>query len=127
MKLINLINARRIITKYKDEKVSTVLAYRLLKFMKASDTEETLFNEKFREIINQYGQRNNDGELIFSDGNVSLIPDKINECKTQLKELENIEVDAPTVRFSIAELGELKMSIADLFVLDEIIEEEQCH
>jgi len=124
MKLINQINARKVLATYKDERMSTALAYKMMKIIKASDNDEAFYNEKFRELIEQYGLKDEHGNLVANGAQISLVPETAAECKKKIQELENTEVEAPPVRLILCELSELRMSMADLAALEEIIEEE---
>ena len=124
MKLINLINARKVLATYKDERMSTALAYKMMKIIKASDNDEAFYNDKFRELIGEYGLKDEQGNIVANGTQISLAPATAAECKKKIQELENTEVESPNVRLGIGELSELRMSMADVAALEEIIEEE---
>jgi hypothetical protein len=123
MKLINLINARRVIQKYATEKISMALAYKMMKIMRNTDSDEEFYSTRFREIINSYGQKDEDGKLVLSGEAISLIPDTASDCQKAIKELEDTEVEM-SLKLPLAELSELKMSMTDLFALENLIQEE---
>lgn len=123
MKLINLILARKVIGEHMADKLPSALAYKLMKFMKASDNEDAFYNERMGDIINKYGERNEDGEIKVKDNRVSLKEGCIEKCNQSISELQNTEIDRPNFAFSIEELEPFKLSIAEISSLDEFINE----
>lgn len=123
MKLKNLLNARKIIIQYKDEKLSSTLAYKFVKFMKASDSEEAFYNDKLKQLIEEYALRDENGQIATKDGNIRLMPAKIQDFNNAANELQETEVEAPNVQFKISELEQIKLSVTDLYALDDFVTE----
>lgn len=124
MNILTFINATKIFNQVAQAKVSSKLAYKIMKLCKAVIAEEEFYNNKRNEIINEYAVRDENGQISVSDdGMISIIKDKIQEAEMALKELNEIEVEVPNIRFTLDELDELKLSVADMFVLDAFIEE----
>ena len=124
MNILTLINAANIFAQIGQTKISSKLAYKIMKLCKSIAIEEEFYNSKRNEIINEYAAKDESGQVIVSkDGMITIEPDKIEEANAAVAELNNIEVDMPNVRFRLEELEELKLSVADMFVLDAFIEE----
>lgn len=124
MNIVKLMNAARVFNQVAQMKISSKLAYKIMKFCKGVATEEEFYNTKRAEIIQKYAIKDENGQIVVSDtGMASFVPDKIDEANSAMRELNNIEVDVPNIKFTIAELDELKLSVADMFVLDAFIEE----
>jgi hypothetical protein len=124
MNIVTLIGAAQIFEQFGQMQISPRLAYKIMKFCKSVSVEEEFYNEKRNEIINKYALRNENGQIVVSDeGMIHIIKHKIDEANNAFKELNNIEVEMPNVKFTLAELEELKLSVADMFVLDAFIEE----
>ena len=106
-----------------DAKMPTRTAYKFMKLLKSIEEEETFFNSKMKEIILEYGKKDENGQPVFlENGNVEIINGKEIECAEKVKELENIEVSIPDSKFSIEELESLKLSPRDIYALDILIE-----
>lgn len=106
-----------------DAKMPTKTAYKFMKLLKAIEEEETFFNEKMRDIIFEFGKKDENGQPIFlENGNVEIIGGKEAECNDRVRELEDIEVDIPDTKFTIEELEVLELSPRDIYALDPIIE-----
>lgn len=124
MNILTFINATKIFNQVAQTKVSSKLAYKIMKLCKAAIAEEEFYNNKRNEIINEYAVRDENGQISVSDdGMISIVKDKIQEAEMALKELNEIEVEVPNIRFTLDELDELKLSVADMFALDAFIEE----
>lgn len=124
MNILTLINTAKIFNQVAQTKISSKLAYKIMKLCKSVATEEEFYNTKRNELINEYAVRDENGQIAVSDdGMISIVKDKIDEANGALAELNNLEVDVPNIKFTLAELEELKLSVADMFVLDAFIEE----
>lgn len=106
-----------------DAKMPTKTAYKFMKLLKAIEEEETFFNDKMREIIFEYGKKDENGQPIFlENGNVEIVEGREVECNEKVRELENIEVEIPDTKFSIDELEVLELSPRDIYALEPVIE-----
>ena len=124
MNILTLINTAKIFNQVAQTKISPKLAYKIMKLCKNVAVEEEFYNNKRNEIIDEYAVKDENGQISVSDdGMVSIQPDKIEEASVALQELNSVEVDVPNIKFTLAELEELKLSVADMFMLDEFIEE----
>lgn len=124
MNIITLINTAKIFSQFGQTKISSKLAYKIMKFCKSVAIEEEFYNTKRNEIIDTYAVRDESGKIVVSDdGMISIIPGYENEANEVLKELNAIEVEAPNIKFALDELEGLELSVAEMFALDAFIEE----
>lgn len=124
MKLNTLLQVRKVLGAHVNEPLPTILAYKILKFMKGTDVEGEFYNDKLREIIEKYGARDDAGNIVRNGDSVSISPEFLDECNKEIAELGDTEIEIPQIRFSIGELVPIKFSVSELFSLDEIITEE---
>lgn len=124
MNIITLINTARIFEQFAQTKISSKLAYKIMKFCKSVAVEEEFYNTKRKEIIDIYAVKDENGQVVVgNDGMINVVPDKISEANAAMIELNSIEVEAPNIKFSLDELERLELSVADMFALDAFIEE----
>jgi hypothetical protein len=123
MKITTLIDAANIFGQFAQTKTSPPLAYKIMKFCKGVAVEEEFYNAKRSEIINAYAEKDESGQIVVHDGMISIMPDKIEEANKALGELNKIEVEVPNIKFKLSELEGFELSVADMFALDEFIEE----
>lgn len=122
MKLDKLIQSRKTISAHAHEAISVPLAYKMMKFLKASDNEDAFYMSKLKEIVGKYIDTESEQN---SQGNeVRIRKDKVKDCNDEISELAATEVEAPAIKFTLQELSELKLSVAEMYSLDEIIIEE---
>lgn len=125
MKLNELLAARIVITSNAKEKISASLAYKFLKFLKDSDTEEVFYKSKLQEILNVFGDKDDNGNLIpQGDNGIQIKAENQPECFKQIAELDSTEVVAPNIQFTIKELEELKLSVADMASIFSFVKDE---
>lgn len=82
--------------------------------------ETTKYNEIRAEYINEYGQKDNDGNLIYVSENIVKLKDS-KSCNAKIKELEETLIEIKEISF--ADLGANPvLSPNDLFNLEFITE-----
>ncbi len=125
MKLNILLQARKALMQRAQEKISTALSYKMMKFMKASADEDAFYNTKFKEIITKYAEKDENGNPVEQNGGIKIIKDKIEDCQKEINAIGETEIEKPKITFTVWELEELKLSMAEVFALDEFIEGEE--
>lgn len=100
-------------------------AYRLLKLAEFVAIESDNYRNLFRQILDEYAEKNENGSFVFSeDGtNVILKKDHIKEANEKVSELNQLEVDVPYT-FDLREFENLEISLEDLAPLMDIIVDE---
>ena len=124
MKLINLINARGVITGCAREKIPAQTAYKFFNLLKSTDKDEAFYNEKRREIIDRYAKKDDDGNFVVDGGGIALVPGTAATCKKELEELDNTIIEMP-VRFTIEEFSGLCLSMADILAIEGLLLEKE--
>ena len=123
MKLIRIINAKEIFAPHFQEKLSPSLSYKIYKLCKFAEQEEGFYNQKMREIIEEYAERDENGGFININGQIKLVEATAQEAKQRVVDLETIDVEAPNIKFTLDELSEIKLSVMDIAAIDGFIEE----
>ena len=82
-------------------------AYKLNKIKKSVEEESAFYVKKFQEIIDTYAQKNEQGQLVYSDdGSQILIKDgMVDECNKALEDLQAMEVQIENYGLSLDDLG----------------------
>lgn len=124
MKISKLISAKDALLPLSKERVSPRLAYKLMKFLRKIEVEEQFYNMKMKEIIDMYGEKDEDGRFVFVGEGIKIIKDKIDECNKKIADLSETDVDSPDIYFSIDELCEVKMSAKDMLAMSDFIKED---
>lgn len=124
MQIGMLIKAKNALMSHFHEKMSPKLSYKLVKFLSIVETEERFFNEKMKEIIECYCEKDENGNFIPVDNGLKIKDGATEECNKAICELEAVEIEVPQFKFTLNELDELKFSMQDMLVLSAFIDEE---
>ena len=98
-------------------------SYKMAKVFKEINENYNFYTEKLNEIISEYAQRDEDGNVVQTDGGtgIKIQQDKIEECNQKLNELSELEVDIPDVGLNIDDFGDISLPIEDMLVLNKIL------
>lgn len=119
MTIVDIVSARKVITQLQQEKVPFALAYKFVKFMKETDTENDFYKDKLQDIMEAYGDKDEKGNYItVENGGIKIKDGYQEECVKKLNELENTEVtNVPSVTFDSSDFDKLELSIEDVNAL----------
>lgn len=125
MRIQKILAMEEAIKNLKSKNLPIKTAYRLLKLAEFVATEVDNYRNLFRQILDEYAEKNEDGSFVFSeDGtNVILKKDHIKEANEKVSELNQLEVDVPYT-FDLREFENLEISLEDLAPLMDIIVDE---
>lgn len=125
MKLYELLEARIVINKNIDqtESISAPLAYKIMKLMKNTQNDCDFYQEKFNAILTEYGEKDDNGQLIQENNGIKIQDGKMEECTSKVNELNNTEIELPKIKFTLEELKPYNFSVIDMAKIDELIQE----
>lgn len=125
MRIQKILAMEEAIKNLKSKNLPIKTAYRLLKLAEFVATESDNYRNLFRQILDEYAEKKEDGSFVFSeDGtNVILKKDHIKETNEKVSELNQLEVDVPYT-FDLKEFENLEISLEDLAPLMDIIVDE---
>ena len=118
MKLIKIVSASNVIRNFVDESLDSQLAYKLMKFATSIEEEVGFFNTQMQKIVDKYAQTDDEGKKMIP-------PEKINEFNDETTKLQDTEVESPKIRFTISELSPLKMTMRQMFVMSDFIDDSK--
>lgn len=107
-----------------EEKLGFKTSYKLMKLAKEIEVEFTYYRENLVELLNEYGKKDENGELIYEGSGVKIQEDKIEEVSKKIAELDGIEVNLNSPLLEVEELEDMKISLQDVAVLDPLIKKE---
>lgn len=125
MRIQKILAMEEAIKNLKSKNLPIKTAYRLLKLTELVSNEAENYRNLFRQILDEYAEKNEDGSFVLSeDGtNVILKKDHIKEANEKVSELNQLEVDVPYA-FDLREFEDLEISLEDLAPLMDIIVDE---
>ena len=125
MRIQKILAMEEAIKNLKSKNLPIKTAYRLLKLAELVSNEAENYRNLFRQILDEYAEKKEDGSYVLSeDGtNVILKKDHIKEANEKVSELNQLEVDVPYT-FDLREFENLEISLEDLAPLMDIIVDE---
>lgn len=107
----------------KNEKLPITVSYKLAKISKKIKEDLEFYTNKLQEILKEYAEFDENGQIIYIDNNFIKIKDgKIEECQEKINELENLIIEIDYSPLSIDDLGNIEMSADTLEKLLPILE-----
>lgn len=124
MKMYEVLDLQNLYMSIANIKLPLKTTYKFTRLMRRAEEEINFYQEKFREIIEEYGVKENGQYKLTPDGmSVVIAPGKELECNAKLTELRNLDVAIENIKFSIEELEGIDVSISELSCLMPLIEE----
>ena len=123
MKISQIIDLSPIISKIISKDMTFSLAYKFAKLSKIITSNEEFYNQKMRELLEKYLQKDENGNYIEQEDGLLLIPETKVEFYEKLNELKNIEISDEVPKFNSIELDSISITPQDLIVLMPLIEE----
>lgn len=124
MKMYEVLELQTLYNSIADTKLPLKTTYKFARLMKRAEEEIIFYQEKFREIVEEYGVKENGEYKITPDGqSIIIIPGKEVECNNKLAELRNLDVLIDGIKFTIDELEGIDVSISELSCLMSLIED----
>ena len=124
MKMYEVLDLQNLYASIASVKMPLKTTYKFTRLMKRAEEEISFYQEKFREIVEEYGVKENGEYKLTPDGqSIVIIAGKEVECNQKLAELRNLEVMIDGIKFSIDELEGIDVSIQELSCLMSLIED----
>lgn len=85
-------------------------SYKVVKLLKAYQENSEYYISQAQSIARRYGEENENGELIASDGNILVSGENISLVQKEFDELNSVEVDIPDITFTPDEFTDVNMT-----------------
>ena len=99
------------------------ISYRIAKILDALGGEYDFYRKKIQNILQKYGEKDDEGQLIIKDNQVPFIKEYADAATKELEELQNIDINLPDVKINISELEDIKLTPLQVNALKPFIEE----
>lgn len=125
MRIQKILAMEEAIKNLKSKNLPIKTAYRLLKLAELIATESENYRNLFRQILDEYAEKNEDGSFVFSEDGINVIIQKnhVQDANQKVDELNTIDVEIPYT-FDLREFETLEISLEDLAPLMDIIVDE---
>lgn len=124
LKMYEILELSNLYNSISNIKLPIKTTYKFAKLMRQVEQEINFYQTKFREIVEEYGVKENGQYKFTADGtSIEILPGKENECNSKIAELRNLDITVDEIKFSIDELSSIDISLSDLSCLMPLIED----
>ena len=125
IQLQNLINFPNFYETVKNQRLPIKTAYCLAQLSRSINMELQFYREEMQKILQEFGEIDKNGNLISTDDGkrIKLRPGTENKCYKAIKELQEVEVELPDVKFNIEDFGGVELSTIETEVIIPFIKE----
>ena len=124
MTIENAYRARAALNKISHSAMPAKTAYKISKLSNFLKDDADFYTERLSQIIEQYGEKDENGEPVISGSGYKIQKDKTDECAAAIKELSEIEATTPDTKIYLSELDGVELSPDDIAVIYAFIEED---
>lgn len=125
MRIQKILAMEEAIKNLKSKNLPIKTAYRLLKLAELVSKEAENYRNLFRQILDEYAEKKEDGSYVFSEdgANVIIQKDHIQDANQKVDELNKIDVEIPYT-FDIKDFDNIEISLEELAPLMDLIVDE---
>lgn len=101
-------------------------AYKLGNLLEAAEKHRTFYNTELKKLLEQYGQRDENGQIKRGDGDGTFMlkEDMVQEFGERLDELMGLDVDYPSIVFDEYELSSVNLNMMQVAALKPFLNME---
>ena len=125
MRIQKILAMEEAIKNLKSKNLPIKTAYRLLKLAELVSKEAENYRNLFRQILDEYAEKKEDGSYVLSEdgANVIIQKDHIQDANQKVDELNKIDVEIPYT-FDIMDFDNIEISLEELAPLMDLIVDE---
>lgn len=125
MRIQKILAMEEAIKNLKSKNLPIKTAYRLLKLAELVSNEAENYRNLFRQILDEYAEKKEDGSYVLSEdgANVIIQKDHIQDANQKVDELNKIDVEVPYT-FDIKDFDNIEISLEELAPLMDLIVDE---
>lgn len=124
MTIENAYRARMALNKISHSAMPAKTAYKISKLSNFLKDDANFYTERLSQIIEQYGEKDENDEPVISGNGYKIQKDKTDECTAAIKELSEIEAAIPDAKIYLSELDGVELSPDDIAAIYDFIEED---
>lgn len=125
MRIQKILAMEEAIKNLKSKNLPIKTTYRLLKLAELVSNEAENYRNLFRQILDEYAEKKEDGSYVLSEdgANVIIQKDHIQDANQKVDELNKIDVEIPYT-FDIKDFDNIEISLEELAPLMDLIVDE---
>ena len=100
------------------------LALKVIKFVKAVETEADFYDKKYSEILSKYAEKDESGNIVPTDnGGIKIQEEHIKDFSSDVAKLNSVDVEKPNFEFTVDELNKCDLTGNGLYALYPFIKD----
>ncbi len=112
-------NLTKLISTLKDKQFNIQTQYKFLVLSKKINEEQDIYRDQLDTLLERYAEKDENGNYIREDGGIKISKDKLEECRKQITELNNLLITLPDIYFDVDELSPLELTYGELELLSK--------
>lgn len=123
MTVNDLLNVIPVLRELLNKPFKGATAFKLARLMRELDKETTLFEESRQKLAEKYGERDENGNFVFSEnGNIQLQADKLEECNAEMLGLLNTTIEVNADKISMEAFDDIDLAPAQVMAIDVLVD-----
>lgn len=123
IKLNDIVNATETFTKIMQQSFKGSLAFKIARLARELDTEMKTFNEERQKIVQKYGKKDENGELIADEnGNVKFDNADIEEINQEFSSLLETELEINADKLPMDSIDEFEITPQEMLNIEVFFE-----
>lgn len=122
MTMSQILNAAPVLTKLAGQTFSGAATFKIARLLKALDKEITIFEETRTKMIQTYGEKDENDILIEKDGQIHVMPDKIETFNNEINALLKSEVEINSEKLSIDYFENIELTPMEASLIEAVVE-----
>jgi hypothetical protein len=125
MKISQVSNLLKICNSLQNISMNVKVAYKFAKIKAKLQEDEQFYTTKMQEIVARYAEVDEEGNYIFTENGtaIKIKAGMTEECQNAINELDSLEIEMPSVTFTLEELDNLDLTLNQMELLMNFIEE----
>lgn len=125
LKLEDLVNSTEALQKLSNTSLKARPAFTVSKMLKEAEKELANFNEVRMNLINKYGEKDEDGKLITDENdNCKITAEHINDFSNELKDLVATTIEINANKLTLEDLGNADFTPSEIAALEPFVDIE---
>ena len=119
--LQDMVNSLNLINSLMNQSLKAKTAYKIARIAREIEKEYKLFDEARLKLINEYGKKDDDGQLIEENGNYIINPDNVVDYNNAADELLNTVIEINIEPIDVEELDGIELTPQQMIVLESYL------
>lgn len=125
LKLEDLVNSTEALQKLSNTSLKARPAFTVSKMLKEAEKELANFNEVRMNLINKYGEKDEEGKLITDENdNCKITAEHINDFSNELQELVATTIEINANKLTLEDLGNADFTPSEIAALEPFVDVE---